>query len=115
MLLDQVEREPIAAWRSGGEHVRVELDRLAWVDDVVERRANAVPEDRVPERVEPVVGEMDTLPLAGAPRRGSGVLEPEPCTRRDTGTHLVELVGEPADCERSCRHEMLPDAVHFQG
>src|SRR5262249_29475005 len=72
-----------------------------------------VPDDRVPERVEPVIRELEALLAAGAPRRGAGVLEAEPRTPDDAGARLVELVGEPPHRERADRHGVLADAFHY--
>jgi hypothetical protein len=73
------------------------------------------PTDRVPERVEPVVGELDAFLAARPPRRRAGVLELESCVNRYTGTRFAELVGEPAGGKRPGRNGMLTDALHVEG
>ena len=77
-LLDEIEREPVRAWRPRGDDRRLELDLLAGHHHLGERDAAAVPDDRVAERIEPVVGELDALAAARAPRA--------PC-RRSPGAH----------------------------
>ena len=115
VLLDEIEREPVPAWRTGRHHARSELDGVTRSHDVAERRADAVPHDRVSQRVEPVVRELNTLAGTRTPRRRPGILEPEPYSSHGACPHRLELVGDPANGQRSGRHEMLPDAVHFQG
>ena len=114
MLLDEVEREPVAAGRPGGDDARVELELLAGLDDPRQRRPHAVPDDRVPEWIEPVVRELDALAAAGMPWSRAGVLEPQTGLGRRPGARLAELVGEPAHRERAGRHGMLPDMLHFR-
>src|SRR5262245_24612338 len=67
VLLDEVEREPISTGRAGRDDARIQLELLARLHDVREWRANAVPDDRVPERVEPVVRELDARATACLP------------------------------------------------
>ncbi len=62
----------------GASQGRLELDLLARPHDVRERRACSVPDDRVAERIEPVVRELDALSAARAPGRGARVLEHAP-------------------------------------
>ena len=56
VLLDEVEGEPVAARRPRRRDREVELDPLLGRDVVRQRGARPVPDDRVAERVEPVVG-----------------------------------------------------------
>jgi len=114
-LLDEVEGEAIASGRAGRDHGDVELHGLAGLDPPRKRSANAVPDDRVPERVEPVVRELDAFPAARAPRCRPGVLEPQLRTARDAGMRLVELVGEPADGEWTHGYGVLADTLHREG
>src|SRR5262245_727470 len=115
VLLDEVEREPISTGRPGRDHARIQLELLARLHDVREWRTHAVPDDRVPERVEPVVRELDAHAAARLPRGAACVLEPDTRLRRQSRTRLAELVGEPAHRERAGRHGMLPDTLHFGG
>ena len=76
MLLDEVDREAVAA----GRDRRAQRERLAQrapgSTTCAERRAQPVPDDRVPALVEPVVGEEETvLDAARAPWRRAGVLD----------------------------------------
>ena len=64
VLLDEVEREDVAAGRAHPVHGDVELERLARRHGVRERRAHAVPDDRVAAAVEPVVGELEPVRAA---------------------------------------------------
>src|SRR6187401_445443 len=61
VLVDEVEGEPIAARRPWGRDGQLELDRRTWLDDVRERGPRAAPHDGVAERIEPVVGELDSF------------------------------------------------------
>ncbi len=76
MLLDEIEGEAVAAWGTGSDHLHVELDLFARLYRPAKGRTNAVPDDWVPERVEPVVCDLNTLLPSGAPGRRAGVLEP---------------------------------------
>jgi len=115
VLLHEVECEAIATRRSGGEELCPDLDRLSRPDDVGEGRANAVPDDRVPERVEPVIRELNAFVSVRPPGRCPRVLEPQATDSRGAGLRLLELVGEPANGERSGGHGVLSDAVHREG
>jgi hypothetical protein len=115
VLLDEVEGEPVAAGRPGGDDARIELELLAGLDDPRQRRAHTVPHDRVPERVEPVVRELDARAAARLPSSRAGVLEPQTGLGRRPGARLAELVGKPAHRERAGRNGMLPDTLHFEG
>ncbi len=111
-LLDEVEREAVMTWGPRREHRRLELDALARSNDVREAGPLAVPHDRVAERIEPVVRELDTLAAARAPGRRPGVLEPQTGARRHSGTLLAELVRMPANRERPDRNRVLADSLH---
>ena len=67
VLLDEVEGEPVAARRPRRRDREVELDPLLGRDRVRQRGARPVPDDRVAERVEPVV--RDGTPPAGVERQ----------------------------------------------
>ncbi len=114
-FLDEVERESVAPVRSGRDDRGLELDRLARLDDEGERRARAVPHDRVAERVEPVVRELHTFSAARAPRRGARVLEAYKGLAGNSRARLVELVRQPANRERPDRYRVLADALHREG
>ena len=82
--------------RSGGHSARavaarrrgdVQLDRLSRCDRPRERRPQAVPPDRVPAPVEPVVGELQAVLAARPPGGGAVVLEHEP--RRRPGARAL--------------------------
>ena len=79
VLLDEVEREHVAAGRADDVDGQLDVDRRARRHRVRERGPHAVPDDRVAARVEPVVGELQPVVAAGAPGRAAGVLEHEPC------------------------------------
>ena len=115
MLLDEIEREPVAAGRARREHARLELHLLAGLHDAGQRCARAVPDDRVPERIEPVVRDLHSLAAARLPRRRAGIREPQARVRSRPGPRLAELVREPAHGKRAGRHGMLPDLLHFEG
>ena len=114
-LLDEVERKPVSARRSWREHGRLELDGLARPHDVGKRRPLPVPDDRVAERIEPVVRELHALAAARAPRRRAGVLEPHARSRGHSRTLLLELVREPAHRQRPGRNGVLADSLHRRG
>jgi hypothetical protein len=111
-LVHQVEREAVETRRTGGCQRRLELDGLARAHEGGKRRARAVPEDGVPERVEPVVRELDSLASTRAPRRRTGVLEPDAGRRRHTRTLLGDLVRLPPNRERARGNRVLADALH---
>ena len=75
-LLDEVEREAVGPRWARCDHDRIELDRVARLDEARERSPDAVPDYGVAELVEPVVGELEPLLPPRLPRRGPGVLEP---------------------------------------
>src|SRR6266852_2133751 len=75
VLLDEVDREAVAARRDRRAQRNGLSQRLARLHDLLERRAQAVPDDRVPPLVEPVVAEKETvLRAARAPRSSARVL-----------------------------------------
>ena len=88
-LLDEVERQAVAPGRPGRRERRLELDRLARAHDIGEGGSRAVPDDRVAERIEPVVRELHTLASARPPRRRACVLEDDVRSRR----HARALLG----------------------
>ena len=55
VLGDEVEREAVRAGRHRRAHVQAHRDALAGRDGLRKRGADPVPDDRVAERVEPVV------------------------------------------------------------
>jgi uroporphyrinogen decarboxylase len=115
VLFDEVEREPIAARRSWRGHRELELDEGAGRDGMRQRRARAVPDDRVPELVEPVKGSLDSLGSVGAPRCAARVLECDVGDRRSTRSLRCDVPREPAWRKRPGTDRMLPDAVHDEG
>src|SRR6266852_1007081 len=75
VLLDEVDREAVAARRDRRAQRNGLSQRLARLHDLLERRAQAVPDDRVPPLVAPVVAEKETvLRAARAPRSSARVL-----------------------------------------
>ena len=115
VLLHEIEREPVAPLRTRRDDRHVELDLLARRDDSRQRRSDAVPHDRVPERVEPVIRELDSLLPARAPRGGARVLEAHACSSLDACARVFELVGQPANGERPHGHGVLADSFHPEG
>ena len=75
-LLDEVEREPVAARRLRRTHGSVDLDLVARRDGAAEVDARPVPDDRVAAVVEPVVGELDAVARGASAR--------SPCRRSAT-------------------------------
>jgi uroporphyrinogen decarboxylase len=76
VLLYEVDREPVAAGRNRAPEGELLAERLAGLDRARERRARAVPHDRVPSFVEPVIGNEQSLGVAARPpRRGAGVVD----------------------------------------
>jgi hypothetical protein len=69
MLLDEVECEPVAAGWSRRDDLGFELDRLTGRHRAREGRANAVPDDRVSEGVEPMVRDLQSEVVLGTPGR----------------------------------------------
>jgi hypothetical protein len=112
VLLDEIERDSIAPRGLRSRHWYVELDGAPGSHLLWEWAPCPVPDDRVPEWIEPVVRELEALPAARAPRSGARVLEPQARTTGDTGAWLFELVGEPSNRERSDWHRMLTDSLH---
>ena len=112
VLLDQVDREPVRAGRPRPDEPELQLDDLARLNRLRERRPLAVPDDRVPERVEPVRAELDALAAARAPRRRARVLEQHARHGRLTGPDRRHLVRVPADGERTGGDGMLADSLH---
>ena len=80
-LVDEVEREPVAARAAAVRERELDVDLVARRDRAAEVDAQAVPDDRVAELVEPVVGERE--PIA-APRR----CRPAFCSSTATDPHL---------------------------
>ncbi len=112
-LLDEVEREAVAA-RAAAARAASTRARPSRPGATTSRKRGprAVPHDRVPERVEPVVRELHALAPARAPRRRAGVLEPNARARRDAGALLLELVREPPHRERPGGNGVLADSLH---
>ncbi len=115
VLFDEVEREPIRPRRSRRSHRELELDAIAGRDGMRQWRAGPVPDDRVPELVEPVEGSLDPLGPVRAPRCAARVLERDAGDRRDTRPLRCEVPREPARRQRPGTDRMLPDAVHDEG
>ena len=67
VLRDEVEREAVATRGDRRADAQVDLDSLARRHGRGQRRAEAVPENRVSALVEPVVGRHDVLAQAAAP------------------------------------------------
>jgi uroporphyrinogen decarboxylase len=75
VLFDEIDREAVAPGRDRRAQCDGLPQRLARLHDALEWRAQAVPDDRVPALVEPVVAEKETvLRAARAPRGGARVL-----------------------------------------
>ena len=115
VLLDEVEGEPVGARRPRGRDGQLELDALPRGHRMGKHRARSVPDDRVPERIQPVVGRTHAAGSAAAPCRRAPVLDRDARRRARTGTRGAERPGEPAWRERAGRHEMLADTLHDGG
>ena len=111
-LLDEVERQAVAAGRPRRDEWYIELDARARRHDVGERRAAPVPDDCVPERIEPVVRELDSFAAARAPRRRAGIFETNTRASCDTRSLDLELVRQPAHRERPRGNGVLADSLH---
>src|SRR5262245_2606532 len=100
MLVDEVEREAIFAWRNRPANVEVAVDALA--GPRVDAVSDPVPHDRVAPLVEPVVGDVE-LP----PGRRAGVLERD--THASEGARLdrANVALQPAHGERPGRNGVL--------
>ena len=61
MLLDEVERQPVCTRWPRSADGELDLDPLAGGNVAWQRRAGAVPDDRVAERVEPVERRLDAV------------------------------------------------------
>lgn len=114
-LLDEVEREPVAAGRLRREQTEFDLDLVAGRNCPREGGARAVPDDRVAAVVEPVVGDLDAGLAARAPGGGTGILEPDDRAADTAGAGRVDGVGEPADGERPDGYRVLADPFHRGG
>ena len=80
MLLDEVEPEPVAAGRDRRPDRDLLPQLCAGLDVMIERRAKAVPHDRVLAFVKPVIGEEQAFfGAARPPRRRAGVLDDDGC------------------------------------
>ena len=112
VLLDEIEREPVGARRTGCGDLELQLDPLAGADGMCERRSGAVPHDRVAEPIEPVERRLHALLAVRAPGRRAGILERDPCRHRRAGARRLERPGEPAGCQRPFRDAVLADEVH---
>jgi hypothetical protein len=115
VLLDEVERDSIRARRARRQDGRLDFEFFPRLDHSGKGGACPVPDDRVPERIEPVVGELHAVTSSGPPRRGAGVDESYSSGRARAGTQSLELVGVPADREWPRRYRMLADPPHVEG
>ncbi len=100
MLFDEVERESVAPGRPWGEQRNVELHLRRGRDRLGEGRPDAVPDDRVAERVEPVIRDLHAVGAARAPRRGAGVLDRDAGRCQYASAVLGQLPCDPAGGER---------------
>ena len=91
VLGDEVDCEAVAAGRHRGAHGDLQLDLLAGRYRPRERRAHAVPDDRVPSLVEPVVRGRDVR----SPCRGADVLDVRPRRRQRAGPQLAASDQDP--------------------
>ena len=99
VLRDEVDCEAVRARRHRRAHRDVKLQALSRADLSPERRTHAVPDDRVPMLVEPVVRDGDVI----TPRRRARVLDPDCRLAKRAGTRRVERPREPA-CDERPRH-----------
>ena len=112
VLLDQVEREDVAARRARRSYRNFDLDCFTRRDRPAEGSPQPVPDNRVPERIEPVVRESHAGLSTSPPRCRTGVLECEPSPTRGPSPRRLHLVREPAHGERAGFDGMLTDAFH---
>jgi len=112
VLLDQVEGEPVWPCRDRRPHPDLPPDAFPRLDRPLERMAGAVPDDRVPAFVEPVVSELDSLAAARAPGREAGVLELHPHYFLGSCPERRQLDREPPDGQRPGGDWMLDDPFH---
>ncbi|MDE3191277.1 MAG: uroporphyrinogen decarboxylase [Acidobacteriota bacterium] len=113
-LLDEIEREAVAARRDRPAEGHLLPQRRARLDGPLERRALAVPDDRVPALVQPVVGEEDAVRGAPrAPRGGAGVLDLHAGALRGARLDRGELECVPAHHEGAAEigHRATVDRV----
>ena len=112
VLLDQVEREDIATGRSRRCHWNLDLDRLAGCYRPCKGSPQSVPDNRIPERIEPVIRQPHASLPTSAPRRGTGVLQNKPSPTRDASPRRLHIMRQPAHRERASLQRMLTDAFH---
>ena len=115
VLLDEIESEPVRTGRARRGDRKLELDLLPRGYDMGQGGSGPVPDDRVPERVEPVEGCPDAVRSVGAPGCRARILERDACNGRDAGAGALEGPCEPAGCQRPCGDGVLADAVHDEG
>jgi len=99
----------VAAGRHRRPNLRSEQRALARLQ-TVDRRAQAVPVDRVSELVQPVVREREA-----APWLGPGVLELDAGGADRSGLRGLDLVGEPADAEGAGGDVVDGNCLHSGG
>ena len=95
MLVDEVEGEHVVARRNGRYHPNGELESLARRHRVRQGRAAPVPDDRVAQGVEPVIGELDAFGELRAPRRRAGVLQRDAGGPASSGSERRQVEREP--------------------
>src|SRR5262249_7788119 len=97
MLLDDVDREPVAAGRDRGAQREALPQRLARLDAARERRAQTVPHDRVAALVEPVVAQEQAVLVATCTPWGrTCVLDLDGCVLQCAGLHGFAFERQPA-------------------
>ena len=113
VLLDEVDREAVAAGRDGAANRDALAERRARLDSALECGALAVPDDRVAALVQPVVREEDPVLRAARPPRGrAGVLRRHCQEERRAGLDRCELERVPAHDEGAgSRHRATVDRV----
>jgi len=100
VLLDEVEAQDVAPGRSRRHERCGKLDRLPRRHRAREGSTKPIPHDRVPARVEPVIGELQTVLAARPPRRRAVVHEDEARGRSRPGSLRRERPLPPGRCER---------------
>jgi len=113
VLLDEVDGEPVPARGNRPAQGHLLLKRLTRLHRACQAGAPAVPDDRVPALVEPVVGEKDPVfMVARPPRSGAGVLDLDRGEQRRSRLDPDDVESAPSHHQRAvARHRATVDAM----